>query len=46
VPSCADIGITNKLRRGLLMIDVLLLDHVIIGETVYSFARGGRVDTP
>jgi DNA repair protein RadC len=45
-PSRADIGLTDKLRRSLLLIDVELMDHVIIGEKVLSFADRGWIAAP
>lgn len=38
-PSQADIAITKRLKESLALIDVPLLDHVIVGETTYSFAE-------
>ena len=46
VPSRADIGLTDKLKRSLLLIDVELVDHVIIGEKVLSFADRGWIAAP
>jgi DNA repair protein RadC len=46
VPSQADIGLTDKLKRSLLLIDVELVDHVIIGEKVLSFADRGWIAAP
>jgi DNA repair protein RadC len=40
-PSQADRTITDKLKQVLGLIDVKLLDHFIIGESVYSFAENG-----
>ena len=40
-PSRADELITMKLRDALSLIDVRLLDHLIVGETIYSFAEHG-----
>jgi DNA repair protein RadC len=40
-PSQADRTITDKLKQVLGLIDVRLLDHFIIGESVYSFAENG-----
>jgi DNA repair protein RadC len=42
-PSRADELITMKLRDALGLIDVRLLDHLIVGETVYSFAEHGLI---
>ena len=40
-PSQADKVITEKLKAALGLIDVRVLDHFIVGETVYSFAEHG-----
>jgi DNA repair protein RadC len=40
-PSPQDIELTNKLRDILKVIDVRVLDHLIIGETVLSMAASG-----
>ncbi|OAI13186.1 DNA repair protein [Methylomonas koyamae] len=40
-PSQADRAITAKLKEALALIDVRVLDHFIVGETVYSFAEHG-----
>jgi len=42
-PSQADKLITNKLRDALNLIDVSVLDHIIIGEKSYSFAKHGLI---
>ncbi|MDO8941063.1 MAG: DNA repair protein RadC [Methylicorpusculum sp.] len=42
-PSCADQAITEKLKAALALIDVRVLDHLIIGRTIYSFAEHGRL---
>jgi len=38
-PSQADKLITTKLQQALNLIDVSVLDHIIIGESTYSFAE-------
>ena len=38
-PSTADKHITKRLQAALDLIDVTVLDHVIIGESCYSFAE-------
>jgi DNA repair protein RadC len=43
VPSQADEAITRKIRQVLDLIDVDLLDHVIVGETLFSFAAAGML---
>jgi DNA repair protein RadC len=40
-PSAADELITRRLREALALIDVRVLDHLIIGESIYSFAEHG-----
>ena len=40
-PSNADEQVTRRLREALSLIDVRLLDHLIVGETIFSFAEHG-----
>lgn len=40
-PSQADIAITKRLKDALALIDIPVLDHIIVGETTYSFAENG-----
>jgi DNA repair protein RadC len=40
-PSIADKTITKKLMEALGTIDVRVLDHFIVGETVFSFGENG-----
>lgn len=40
-PSHADELITLRLKEALALVDVRLLDHLIVGETMYSFAEAG-----
>jgi DNA repair protein RadC len=40
-PSQADIAITERLRKALALIDVRVLDHLIVGDEVTSFAERG-----
>ena len=42
-PSRADELITGKIRDALCLIDVRLLDHFIVGESIYSFAEHGLI---
>lgn len=42
-PSQADELITSRLKEALALIDVRVLDHLIVGEQVYSFAECGRL---
>ncbi len=41
VPSRADKEITNKLKKALEIVDIRVLDHIIIGDSTYSFAEHG-----
>jgi DNA repair protein RadC len=40
-PSQADIAITERLKKALALIDVRVLDHLIVGDQVTSFAERG-----
>jgi DNA repair protein RadC len=40
-PSAADELITRRLKEALALIDVRVLDHLIIAESVYSFSEHG-----
>jgi DNA repair protein RadC len=40
-PSEADIRITGRLKQALALIDVRVLDHVVVGETLVSLAERG-----
>ncbi len=40
-PSQADQIITDRLKDALALIDVRVLDHLIVGEEIYSFAEAG-----
>jgi DNA repair protein RadC len=42
-PSQADELITTRLRDALALIDVRLLDHIIVGDSAYSFAEHGLI---
>lgn len=42
-PSQADIGITRRLKDALELVDVRVLDHLIVGDEVVSFAERGLV---
>jgi DNA repair protein RadC len=41
--SQADELITQRLKEALTLVDVRLLDHLVVGETTYSFAEAGRL---
>jgi DNA repair protein RadC len=43
VPSSADINITRKLKSALELFDIRVLDHIIIGDTTYSFAESSLI---
>jgi DNA repair protein RadC len=40
-PSAADELITRRLKEALALIDVRILDHLIIAESIFSFAEAG-----
>ncbi len=40
-PSPADHGITRRIRAALDLIDVKVLDHLIVADSVYSFQEAG-----
>lgn len=40
-PSAADRSITNRIRDALMLIDVRVLDHIIVGDGSLSFAERG-----
>jgi len=41
-PSDADISVTNKIKNGLSLFDIAVLDHIILTEeSFYSFADNG-----
>ena len=40
-PSQADIAITERLKKALALVDIRVLDHLIVGEEVISFAERG-----
>jgi DNA repair protein RadC len=42
-PSQADMAITNRLKDALALIDVRVLDHLVVGETVVSLAERGLI---
>ena len=42
-PSAADRVMTRRIKDALALIDVKLLDHFIVGETVLSFSRLGEL---
>jgi DNA repair protein RadC len=42
-PSLADLAMTERCKRALALIDVQLVDHLIVGESVYSFVENDRL---
>lgn len=42
-PSNADKQITDKLKSALSLIDIRVLDHIIVGDSTYSFAEAGLI---
>lgn len=42
-PSSADEHITRKLKEALTLVDIRVLDHIIVGDTVVSFAERGLI---
>lgn len=43
-PSAQDIEITNKIKQGLSLLEIQVLDHIILTEdNYYSFADEGRI---
>jgi DNA repair protein RadC len=42
-PSQADLSITRRLSDALALIDVRILDHLVVGEEVTSFAERGLI---
>lgn len=42
-PSSADKAITSRLTDALALVDIQTLDHLIVGETITSFAEQGLI---
>jgi DNA repair protein RadC len=40
-PSAADRRITERIKSALALLDIRVLDHVIVGDSCYSFAQSG-----
>ncbi len=40
-PSRADEAITRRLREALALVDITLLDHLIVGDSIFSFSELG-----
>jgi DNA repair protein RadC len=41
VPSAADKRITVRITNALALLDIRVLDHIIVGDSCYSFAQSG-----
>jgi len=41
VPSAADKRITERIKNALALLDIRVLDHIIVGDSCYSFAQEG-----
>ena len=41
VPSAADKRITARIKDALALLDIRVLDHIIVGDSCYSFAQEG-----
>jgi DNA repair protein RadC len=42
-PSPADEAITQKIKQVLALLDIKVLDHLIVGETVFSLSKAGMI---
>jgi DNA repair proteins len=42
-PSAADRNITSRLKDALALVDIRVLDHVVVGEQIVSFAERGWI---
>jgi DNA repair protein RadC len=42
-PSAADKRITERIKSALDLVDIRVLDHIIVGDTCYSFAESGEL---
>ena len=42
-PSAADKRITERIKSALALVDIRILDHVIVGDSCYSFAQSGEL---
>lgn len=42
-PSQYDIQITEKLKSALALVDILVLDHLVIGDSIVSFSERGLI---
>jgi DNA repair protein RadC len=42
-PSTADKRITERIKNALALVDIRMLDHIIVGDSCYSFAESGEL---
>ena len=42
-PSTADKRITERIKDALALLDIRVLDHIIVGDSCYSFAQSGEL---
>jgi DNA repair protein RadC len=42
-PSQSDINLTRELKKALSLVDVRVLDHLVVGDSVVSFAERGII---
>ena len=42
-PSSADKRITERIKNALALLDIRVLDHIIVGDSCYSFAQSGEL---
>jgi DNA repair protein RadC len=42
-PSTADKRITLRIKSALALVDIRVLDHIIVGDSCYSFAESGEL---
>ena len=42
-PSAADKRITERIKSALALVDIRILDHIIVGDSCYSFAEAGEL---
>jgi DNA repair protein RadC len=42
-PSTADKRITERIQSALALLDIRVLDHIIVGDSCYSFAQSGEL---
>ena len=43
LPSAADRRITERIKSALALLDIRVLDHIIVGDSCYSFAQSGEL---